>query len=576
MDRDAHTHSDITQVDPAGPELKDTTTYRGRSPRSSGFKRDIHPGNRMERGVEKSAEAVVAHRDQTPRVATFVAVREGPNLLTQGSIGRDSMDEAKRQQRTEGDTPTSIWEMLARLTPLKARPEQDGEEVIQTVRTPEALPPVEEPRSSTAKDRQRALTAHLMERVCETENLNRAYARVKANKGSPGVDGMSVNQLGEWIKLHKHELIASLLDGSYRPQPVRGVQIPKPGGKGMRQLGIPTVVDRLVQQAIGQVLEPILDPTFSASSYGFRPGRSAHQALLKAKEYVAEGRTIVVDIDLEKFSDKVNHDILMARLGRWVGDKRMLKIIGRFLRAGLMHNGVCVSREEGTPQGGPLSPLLANLLLDDLDKELEKRGHKFCRYADDCNIYVQSKAAGERVLTGITCFLEKKLKLRVNREKSAVAFVSERKFLGHRLLPGGILGIAPQSLERARERLRRITRRSRGVSMEEVIGEINGFVVGWVTFFRHAACRSHLRDMDQWLRRRLRCLRLKQCKRTGTIARFLQQLGVPKDRAWKGASSGKGWWRCADTPPIHEGMNEAWFQSLNLVSLTQRYVQLNR
>src|SRR5438270_4046249 len=229
----------------------------------------------------------------------------------------------------------------------------------------------------------------------------------------------------------------------------------------MRQLGIPTVADRLVQQAMLQVLEPILDPTFSASSYGFRPGRGAHDALLKAREYVADGRVIVVDIDLEKFFDKVNHDILMARLGRWVGDKRMLRIIGRFLRAGLMQDGVCVNREEGTPQGGPLSPLLANLLLDDLDKELEKRGHTFCRYADDCNIYVQSKAAGERVLTSVTTFLEQKLKLRVNRDKSAVAFITERKFLGHRLLPGGGLGLAPQSLARAKERLRRITARSR-------------------------------------------------------------------------------------------------------------------
>ncbi|MDP9174566.1 MAG: group II intron reverse transcriptase/maturase [Planctomycetota bacterium] len=383
---------------------------------------------------------------------------------------------------------------------------------IQTVGNSPAQPVFGEPRSSAAKDRQRALRAHLMEQVCETENLNRAYARVKANKGSPGVDGMSVNQLGAWIKLHKHELIASLLDGGYHPQPVRGVQIPKPGGGGMRQLGIPTVIDRLVQQAIGQVLEPILDPFFSASSYGFRPGCSAHDALRKAKQYVAEGRVIVVDIDLEKFFDKVNHDILMARLGRWVGDKRMLRIIGRFLRAGMMQNGVCMSREEGTPQGGPLSPLLANLLLDDLDKELEKRGHKFCRYADDCNIYVQSQAAGKRVLSSVTTFLEQKLKLRVNREKSAVAFVAERKFLGHRLLSGGRLGIAPQSIERAKERLRQITRRNRGVSFEQVIGEINQFVVGWVTFFRHAACKRHLVAMDQWLRHRLRCLRLKQCK----------------------------------------------------------------
>jgi RNA-directed DNA polymerase len=414
-----------------------------------------------------------------------------------------------------------------------------------------------------------------MEQVCEPENLNRAYARVKANKGSPGVDGMSVKKLGDWIKLHKHELIASLLDGSYQPQPVRGVQIPKPGGKGMRQLGIPTVVDRLVQQAIGQVLEPILDPTFSVSSYGFRPGRSAHDALAAARKHVADGRVIVVDIDLEKFFDKVNHDILMARLGRWVRDKRMLKIIGRFLRAGMMQNGVCVSREEGTPQGGPLSPLLANLLLDDLDKELERRGHAFCRYADDCNIYVQSKAAGERVLASVTTFLEQKLRLRVNRDKSAVAFVLERKFLGHRLLPGGKLGIAPQSLHRARERLRQITGRNRGVSMKQVIEEIKEFVVGWVTFFRHAACKTHLIEMDQWLRHRLRCLRLKQCKRAKPIADLLQRLGVPAWRAWIAARSGKGWWRLAGSPSVHEGMSEAWLESMGLVSLTGRYSQLN-
>jgi RNA-directed DNA polymerase len=350
------------------------------------------------------------------------------------------------QQRTREATLTGFWEMLEKLTPQVTRHEEDGKEVVQAVL-------IEEFPSSTAKDRQRALTARLMEQVCQPANLNRAYQRVLANKGSPGPDGMTVRQLGGWIKTHGHKLIATLLDGSYQPQPVRGVQIPKPDGKGMRQLGIPTVIDRLVQQAMLQVLDPILDPTFSTSSYGFRAGRSAHQALLKAKEYVAEGRGIVVDIDLEKFFDKVNHDILMARLGRWVGDKRMLKIIGRFLRAGLMQNGVCVVRAEGTPQGGPLSPLLANLLLDGLDKELDKRGHKFCRYADDCNIYVQSEVAGQRVLASVSKFLEGKLKLRVNRAKSAVAPVVERKFLGHRLLPGGRLGIAPQSLDRARERL---------------------------------------------------------------------------------------------------------------------------
>ncbi len=472
------------------------------------------------------------------------------------------MDEQRQTKRSDREMP-------ARLTSADSIPDSGGAEVVQPSEPGESS-------SSTAKERQRALTARLMEQVCEPANLNRAYARVKANKGSPGVDGLTVGKLGGWIKRHKQPFIASLLDGSYRPQPVRGVQIPKPGGKGMRQLGIPTVVDRLVQQAMLQVLEPILDPTFSASSYGFRPGRSAHDALASARGYVADGRTIVVDIDLEKFFDKVNHDILMARLGRWVGDKRMLRIIGRFLRAGLMQNGVCLLREEGTPQGGPLSPLLANLLLDDLDKELEKRGHRFCRYADDCNIYVRSQAAGERVLSSVTEFLEQTLRLRVNRDKSAVACVLERKFLGHRLLPGGGLGIAPQSLDRARGRVRQITRRNRGVSLAEVIGELNLFLTGWVTYFRYAACKSHLQRMDEWIRRKLRCLRLKQRKRAGPIAEFLHQLGVPQWRAWIGALSGKGWWRLSGSPPAMEGMTLAWFESLGLVNLVQRYEQLNR
>jgi RNA-directed DNA polymerase len=269
----------------------------------------------------------------------------------------------------------------------------------------------EEPQAPTAWDHERALTQHLMETVSSSANLNLAYQRVKANGGAPGVDGMTVAALRAWIAVNRETLIASLLDGSYKPQPVRGVSILKPGG-GDRQLGIPTVVDRLVQQAITQTLDPILDPTFSASSFGFRPGRSAHDALRQARDYVADGYEIVVDLDLERFFDRVNHDILMSRLARRIGDKRLLRVIRRFLQAGMMVNGVCEARPEGTPQGGPLSPLLANLLLDDLDKELESRGHRFCRYADDCNIYVRSQAAGERVMASVTAYLEGKLRSR--------------------------------------------------------------------------------------------------------------------------------------------------------------------
>ena len=298
----------------------------------------------------------------------------------------------------------------------------------------------------TAVEQQRALTQDLMERVVHPSNLNASYRRVKANKGSAGIDGMSVDGLSPWLKSYKDRLIEQLKAGAYLPQQIKGVQIPKPAG-GVRQLGIPTVVDRLVQQAILQVLEPILDTTFSPASHGFRPKHSAHTALKQAQEHVASGREVVVDMDLEKFFDRVNHDVLMNRLSRRIGDKRMLRIIRRFLEAGMLQDGVKIRRVEGTPQGGPLSPLLANILFDDLDKELERRGHRFCRYADDCNIYVGSKQAGERVMQSITRFLENKLRLRVNAAKSAVAHVQERKFLGYRLLSAGVLGIAPASLK---------------------------------------------------------------------------------------------------------------------------------
>lgn len=431
----------------------------------------------------------------------------------------------------------------------------------------------EEPQASTVWEQQRALTQALMEEVASSANLNQAYKRVKANKGAAGVDAMSVTDLLPWLRANREGLIAALLRGTYQPKTVRGVEIPKPGG-GMRQLGIPSVVDRLVQQAILQVLEPILDPTFSSSSFGFRPGKSAHQALAQARQYVADGRQIVVDIDLEKFFDRVNHDVLMSRLARRIGDKRLLRIVRRFLEAGMLQGGVVIERYEGTPQGGPLSPLLANLLLDDLDKELERRGHRFCRYADDCNIYVRSAAAGERVMASVVAFLEGRLRLKVNAQKSAVAPVWERSFLGHRLLAGGRLGLAPKSLDRAKARLRRLTRRNRGIALERMIEEVNSFTTGWVMYFRFAACKTALEPLDEWLRRKLRCVRLKHCKRAKPCADFLMKLGVPDWRAWRLALSGKGWWRLSGSPPAHEAMTVKWFEEIGLVNLSARHAAL--
>jgi RNA-directed DNA polymerase len=432
----------------------------------------------------------------------------------------------------------------------------------------------EAPQACAADQDERALTRKLMEAVVEPSNLNRAYRRVKANRGSPGVDGMSVGELGDWCRANRHELAAALLAGRYRPQPIRGVEIPKPGG-GTRQLGIPTVVDRLVQQAFLQVLEPILESHFSDRSYGFRPGRSAHQALRQGQSYVAEGRAVVVDIDLEKFFDRVNHDVLMARLARHVADGRVLSVVRRFLEAGLLRNGLAQWRHEGTPQGGPLSPLLANLLLTDLDRELERRGHTFCRYADDCNIYVQSLRAGERVMASVSRFLETKLKLKVNRVKSAVAPVGERKFLGYRITDEGQLEIAPASLVRFQAALKAITSRRRGISLERMIEQINARATGWVRYFALARYGDRFKELDGWLRRRLRCMRLKQCKRAIGIARFLLARGLSNAAAWTLALSGKGWWRLANTPQASRAMPTRWFDALGLLSLAaQRAVLL--
>jgi len=425
-----------------------------------------------------------------------------------------------------------------------------------------------------AKNKQRALTSNLMERIASPSNLAQALKRVCANKGAPGVDGMSVKELKRWFNGHWESLRDELASGRYCPSSVRGVEIPKPGG-GMRQLGIPTAKDRLVQQAILQTLEPLVDPTFSESSFGFRPGRSAHMALKQASQYVKEGRTIVVDMDLEKFFDRVNHDILMSRLARRFGDRDLLRLIRRFLESGMMRDGLDIKRAMGTPQGGPLSPLLANLLLDEFDKELEKRGHKFCRYADDCNIYVHSSKGGARTLSSITRFLEEKLKLRVNRDKSAVGFVEERKFLGYRLLRDGRLGVAPKSLSRAKDRVREITRRNSGhVKVRQMIAELNQFLSGWVTYFRLADCQRHLAALSEWIRRKLRCVILKRLKRAKTMVDWLCSHGVPVKRAWLVALSGKGWWRKSGTPQAHEAMGIDWFAEIGLLDPLEKHKTL--
>jgi RNA-directed DNA polymerase len=427
---------------------------------------------------------------------------------------------------------------------------------------------------TAACNKEESLTESLMEEICEPANLNRAYKQVKANKGAAGIDNMQVSDLSAWIMQHKEKFIESLLDGTYLPQQVRLVEIPKSDG-GVRQLCIPTVIDRLVQQAIVQVLEPILDPTFSESSYGFRPNRSAHQALLKAREYVRDGRNIVVDTDLEKFFDCVNHDVLMSRLAKRIKDKRLLRIIRRFLVAGMMKQGICIERHEGLPQGGNLSPLLSNLLLDELDKELEKRGHKFCRYADDCNIYVKSQKAGERVMISVKKFLEKKLRLRLNEKKSKVAEAKECKFLGYKLLNDGRLVIAEQSVKRFKDKIRQITKRNRNVKLEEVIRQLNMLLTGWAGYFRLTEYPRQLPDLDGWVRRKLRCYRLKQRKEYWPITRFLVKLGATKHEAHCIGSSGKGWWRLSCNPVVNKALSNAWFRKAGLLSLHSQALRLN-
>src|SRR5712671_3084655 len=388
-----------------------------------------------------------------------------------------------------------------------------------------------------------ACAEQLMEEVCDRGNLERAWKRVRRNKGGPGVDGMTIEEAKGYLREHWPDIRCQLLQGTYQPQPVKRVEIPKPEG-GVRKLGVPCVVDRLIQQALLQVLQERWDPTFSPHSYGFRPGRSAHQAVVQAQQYIAEGYSVVVDLDLEKFFDRVNHDGLMARVAARVSDKRVRKLIRAFLEAGVMEGGLVSPMEEGTPQGGPLSPLLSNLVLDDLDREWERRQHRFVRYADDCNVYVASERAGKRVMQSVTGFIRRRLKLKVNETKSAVARPQDRKFLGFSFTGGAEpkRRIAPKALLRCKQRVRELTRRTRGISVEQMTKELARYLRGWKSYFGYCQTPSVLHGLDQWIRRRLRSVIWKQKKRRCS-------------------------WRLANSPALSVPFPNAYFDSLGLPHL---------
>lgn len=407
----------------------------------------------------------------------------------------------------------------------------------------------------------------LMEEVASALNLKEAYFEVKANKGAPGVDNMTVESLGEYLYSNREKLSQSLLDGTYRPKAVKRVEIPKPGG-GTRKLGVPTAVDRLVQQAILRVVQRYWDHTFSESSFGFRPNRSAHQAVRQAQQYVCSGQQWVVDIDLEKFFDRVNHDVLMALVAKRVKDKRLLKLIRAYLNAGVMEEGVIIEEKEGTPQGGPLSPWLSNVMLDELDKELEKRQLRFVRYADDCNIYVSSERAGKRVMDGISGFLNKKLRLKVNAEKSAVGRPWERKFLGFTCTRITLkVQIAPKSLDRAKDQLREMTNPKRGGSMTTIIKELSTYLTGWRQYYSISELPSAFKALDQWLRRRLRSLHWARWKTGRKRYQELIQRGVPAHLARTTAGSSKGTWHLSACQALSAALPNKYFDDLGLPRL---------
>lgn len=444
--------------------------------------------------------------------------------------------------------------------PVNARVEEVG-------RNPAGATPGAE-TDATTRSWTKAESSGLMEVVCERGNLWLAYERVVKNKGAAGVDGMGVAEFKDHLKRHWPTIKAKLLAGEYTPSPVRRVDIPKPQG-GVRTLGIPTLTDRLIQQALHQVLSPIFEPTFSAASYGFRPGRSAHQAVQAAQRYVAEGRRIVVDLDLEKFFDRVNHDLLMGRLAQKIGDRRVLQLIRRYLEAGMMTAGITSPRTQGTPQGGPLSPLLSNILLTELDRELERRGHAFCRYADDCNIYVRSRQAGERILASLTRFLAERLKLKVNAAKSAVAPPWQRTFLGYSLSwhQAPRRRIAPSSRQRLERRVRAVLKGARGWSLAHTIQALNPVLRGWAAYFKLTETQRMLEELDGWIRHKLRCILWRQWKRPYTRARNLMKAGLGEERAFRSAFNQRGPWWNSGASHMNHALPKSYFDRLGLVSV---------
>lgn len=499
------------------------------------------------RGTQQSAEGIVA---ATPRC-------EGPKRREKDTavVSMDTGDAATRSAMTSAPHEGSA---------------RNAREEEQAASKATAAMEHGEPTGGTPNDSD--LAEELMPRIVSRENMLAAYQAVKRNAGAAGVDEMSTEALSDWVRNCWEQTKASLLEGRYEPQPVKRVDIPKPGG-GIRTLGIPTVCDRLIQQAIHQVLSPLWEREFSPHSYGFRPRRSTHDAVKAARAYVAQGHRWVVDMDLEKFFDRVNHDILMARIARRVRDKTLLRLIRRYLEAGMMQNGIVEARSEGTPQGGPLSPLLSNILLDDLDKELERRGHKFARYADDCNIYVKSKAAGERVLASVTSFVEKRLKLKINAAKSAVDRPWNRKFLGYSMTSTRQPKLKPAkaSVDKLKGNVRELCRRGRGRNLARFIQEdLNAKLRGWADYFRLSEVSGVFEELDGWVRRRIRSQQWRQWKRPRTRKKELMKQGLNETRAAESASNGRGPWWNAGASHMNEALPLGWFRQRRLIFIGER------